>query len=256
MEPLKLSVVIPTCDRPAYLKAALGSVLNQTYPPYEVVVVDNGREQVRPADLPAFDRLRVIRALPRFGVAQARNVGAVLATGDYIAFLDDDDAWDPQYLENVCKTIETTGADVVLARLRDMATGQPMKGKQAEFSGAADLIQQIMRRNPGAGGSNTTVRRAAFAMTQGYNPWITTNQDKALVLDLLLAGCSVARAGAAWVDVRDDGQGPRQTDLSKRVQGKMRFLSVYWKRMGWRARLLNLAQIARLWAHRVRGAAR
>jgi len=241
------SVVIPTCDRPHYLNEAITSALKQSCQPREIIVIDNGYEAVDYKSLPVSQMIRLVRALPRFGVSQARNLGAILSKGEYIAFLDDDDAWDIEYLENVRQAILTKGGEIILGRLRNMRNGTLLIGKQAEFSNNSELIRKILKRNPGAGGSNTTVKRLFFSATSGYDPWITTNQDKALVLDLLLSGGKATRAEAAWVDVREDGDGPRQTILKKRIQGKFRFTRKYWAHMNWTTRFFNLMQLGRLW---------
>lgn len=240
------SVVIPTCDRPEYLRDAVGSVISQTLPAHEILVIDNGREAVARTRLPESSNLHVIRCLPKFGVSQARNVGAILSSGDYIAFLDDDDCWDKAYLQAARCTIEESEAKVVLGRLRDWNTGIPLNGKQAAFKDREDLIHQIFVRNPGAVGSNTIVAYEAFAASAGYDPWLTTGQDKALILDLLLKGEQPACASGAWVEFRANGDGPRQTELRKRVEGKKRFLRKYWGLMCWQERLFNLAQLGRL----------
>lgn len=249
----RISVVIPTCDRPQYLHDAVDSVFAQTSPADEILVIDNGREPLPPGTFTYAEGLRLVRALPRFGVSQARNLGAILASGDYIAFLDDDDGWDVGYLADVRLTIRKSGAEVVLGRLRDRFSGQPIKGKQALFRDRNDLMAQIMRRNPGAGGSNTVVERRAFTATAGYDPWITTGQDKALILDLLIAGIYPVRSDNGWIDFRNDQESQRQTDIDKRIQGKARFLRKYWGQMGWNNRLFNLAQLVRLYANRFQG---
>lgn len=240
------SVVIPTCDRPEYLREAVNSVIAQTHPAYEILVIDNGCNVVDPSQLPECHRLRVIRALPRFGVAQARNLGAILAGGDYIAFLDDDDRWDDNYLQAVLCTVQENPAEIILGRLRDGGTGEPINGKQAAFNDREDLIEQLLLRNPGAVGSNTVVARSKFLASAGYDPWLTTGQDKALVLDLLLQQAQLARATEAWVEFRIDCVGRRQSEIGNHIQGKQRFLRKYWHKMSWHQRLFNLAQIVRL----------
>ena len=240
MSKLTISVVIPTCDRPEYLRDALISVLNQTVPPQEVLVIDNGLLPVDPTLLPKSELIKVIRALPHFGVSQARNLGAILACFDMIAFLDDDDEWDICYLESVRNKHCKTGVNVVLGRLRDRVSKQPITGKQAIFYDEKDLIKKILFHNPGVVGSNTSVIRHHFFLGPGYDQSITTGQDKAMVLDLLLAGKSVGRAETAWVDFRDGGARPRQTELRKLSEGKRRFMNKYWKIMSWEQRFFNI----------------
>jgi glycosyltransferase involved in cell wall biosynthesis len=96
-----VSVVIPTLGRPYLLLRALSSVLNQTHKELEVVVVIDGPDPETTAVLRSVSdtRLKVIENLQSMTAAGARNIGAANATGDWIAFLDDDDEWLPQKLE-------------------------------------------------------------------------------------------------------------------------------------------------------------
>jgi glycosyltransferase involved in cell wall biosynthesis len=90
-----ISVVIPTCNaRPEFLEAALRCVEEQTFPAHEVIVVDNGHI---PPSIDEHATVHCVR-IPQFsGPAQARKFGASLATGEYVAFLDDD-LWENRYL--------------------------------------------------------------------------------------------------------------------------------------------------------------
>ncbi len=96
--PSLVSVVIPTTGR-ASVADAVRSVLSQTYPHTEVIVVYDGPAgelSLEPASDP---RVRVVVTGKRRGSGPARTLGTRLATGKYLALLDDDDAWRPQKLE-------------------------------------------------------------------------------------------------------------------------------------------------------------
>ncbi len=98
----KVSVIVPTCDRPEYLAEALGSIAAQTEPSFECIVVDDGSRA--PAALPFDDpRFRLIRHHTNLGVAAARNTGLRTAIGEYVAFLDDDDLWAPARLDHALR---------------------------------------------------------------------------------------------------------------------------------------------------------
>jgi glycosyltransferase involved in cell wall biosynthesis len=94
-----VSVVIPTRNRRRLLLRALRTVLNQDMRDLEVIVVDNGSDDDTSAALRRVDdeRLRLVRHEP-LGVSEARNCGLEMATGRWIAFLDDDDLWSPRKL--------------------------------------------------------------------------------------------------------------------------------------------------------------
>lgn len=249
MESSRISVVIPTCDRPDYLLECLQSVAEQTLLPHEVVVVDNSELPTRPsADWPF--RLTFFRALPRFGVAQARNLGALMSEGDYVSFLDDDDRWAKDYLEQVVAATKRTGAGVVLGRLRDLQSGEAIHGKQSQFEGATDLMEALLVRNPGTVGSAITVKKSCFIRTAGFDPCLTPSEDKALVLDLLLQGVLPARAENAWVDFRTHA-GERLTESGRLRRGKSRFLRKYWHLMTWKSRTKSVITLLRLHAFRV-----
>ncbi len=102
-----VSVVIPTFNRASVVTRALESVLLQTRPPDELLVVDDGStddtaERVR-AELPG---VRVIEQENR-GVSAARNAGIRAATGTWIALLDSDDEWLPEKLDRQLRAVTT-----------------------------------------------------------------------------------------------------------------------------------------------------
>ena len=103
----KVSVIIPTYNRSSLVKDAICSVLAQTEPDLEVIVVDDGSTD---------DTHRVVESLSdsrvsyfykvNGGVASARNFGLSKAKGEYLAFLDHDDLWPPDYLEVMVSHLE------------------------------------------------------------------------------------------------------------------------------------------------------
>jgi len=97
----RVSAVIPTRNRPGLVCRAVQSVLTQTYTDLEAIVVIDGPD---PATLEALSgindpRLRVIALDKNVGGSEARNIGVESASGEWIAFLDDDDEWLPKKTE-------------------------------------------------------------------------------------------------------------------------------------------------------------
>jgi len=95
-----VSVVIPYFNRGRYLQACLDSVLGQTQPPAETIVVDDGSDPEERRSLQGLPpQIRVMHLFPNRGVAVARNAGWRAARGDLVAFQDSDDIWEPTKLE-------------------------------------------------------------------------------------------------------------------------------------------------------------
>ena len=90
----RVTVVVPTCDRPELLRRSLETLLSQDYPDYEILIVDNAPRRPATAELVAgyaASKVRIRYATePRRGVAHARNRGLAEARGELVAFADDD----------------------------------------------------------------------------------------------------------------------------------------------------------------------
>ena len=104
---MRVSVLIPTFNRPAYLTRALTSVLAQTHKDWEALVVDDGDSRGQGAALALGDpRIQPGRNDGK-GQVDARNTALSRATGEVIALLDDDDLWeDPEHLALVVETLQ------------------------------------------------------------------------------------------------------------------------------------------------------
>lgn len=96
-----VSAVIPTRGRPGLVVRAVRSALAQTYQDLEVIVIVDGPDQATEKTLEQFEdeRLKVIALPIGVGAAQARNIAAESARGDWVAFLDDDDEWVSEKIE-------------------------------------------------------------------------------------------------------------------------------------------------------------
>ena len=95
-EDLRFSVVIPTYNGFERLKTTIRSVLDQTFPAVEIIVIDDGSTDRTPGIAQVFPgRIRYERTA-NGGQQRARNHGVGLSTGNWIALLDHDDVWEPE----------------------------------------------------------------------------------------------------------------------------------------------------------------
>jgi hypothetical protein len=171
-EPL-VSVVIATHNRPAALREALRSVLGQSVPDWEAIVVGDACRPDTAATVAAFGDSRVsyIDLPVNFGEQSGpNNIGFARARGRFVAILNHDDIWFPDHLAATTGWAEATGADVVIARgavirPRSDAGGET---RTAIFGAGKDGFYDPVIT---AGfGSAQVVRRAALERLGGWRP--------------------------------------------------------------------------------------
>lgn len=110
---MKISTIIPIKNRANLLPFTLQSIVNQTFPPHEIIIVDdNSNDDLEEAIEPFQDKIRLIRS-KKPGPGAARNKGLKIATGDIIQFFDSDDLMTKNKLETQVILLEQTGVDFV-----------------------------------------------------------------------------------------------------------------------------------------------
>ncbi len=114
------SVVIPTFNRAGLLGVALRSVLQQTCPDFELIVVDNGSTDETKISISRIgdSRIRYIFQEGSGSPASPRNHGILEARGNWIVFLDSDDTWDPRKLEVTQRKLSATSCDFLVHQQR------------------------------------------------------------------------------------------------------------------------------------------
>jgi glycosyltransferase involved in cell wall biosynthesis len=111
-----VSVVIPSYNHAKFLGRALQSVLDQTYPSWEALVIDNHSQDDTKEVVRSFGdpRIRLLKIQNHGVIAASRNLGMREANGEWIAFLDSDDFWYPKKLETIMTAIDLNDAYDVL----------------------------------------------------------------------------------------------------------------------------------------------
>jgi len=149
-----ISVIVPVFNGERFLEEGLRSALDQSLPPSEVIVVDDGSTDASAEIAESFgDPVRCTRQ-ENAGVAAARNRGLSVATGEFIAFQDHDDLWPPEKLEvQVAALRANPEVGIVSGRMRVIGGALPGRPWLAEG-----------RREPPAGAHLTAalIRRSVF----------------------------------------------------------------------------------------------
>jgi glycosyltransferase involved in cell wall biosynthesis len=148
-----VSVVIPVRNGERYLSEAIASVLQQTPPPLEVLVVDDGSTDGTAAVARSFAAPVRCIAQPALGVAAALNRGVEEARGDRLAFLDADDLWADDKLRVQTALLEARPElDAVFGHLANFAGSAPAETPMPGYSKGTMLIRRVAFERVGAFG--------------------------------------------------------------------------------------------------------
>ena len=115
IETPRISVIIPAYDIAPYITETLDSVFAQTYNNFEVIIINDGSgdtQDLETALQPYLDRI-VYGEQENLGASQARNTAICLSKGEYLAFLDGDDIWLPDFLLSQIEFLEKNDFDMV-----------------------------------------------------------------------------------------------------------------------------------------------
>ena len=208
---IPISVVIPTHNRPGGLAAAVNSVFNQTLLPKELIVADDGStppvsEEVF-ADCPAGLSTKLLRNDSPKGANNARNRGIKEATGEWIAFLDDDDEFFHQKIGVLSESIlNNPRADLFyhpaeINLVRENITYTSGTSDASKYKG---LVKQLLIRNIVGGTSMVVIRKSSLAEVGGFDEDLPAMQDKELYIRLAKNGSQFCHINKALTKYHHD----------------------------------------------------
>jgi glycosyltransferase involved in cell wall biosynthesis len=190
-KPPGFSVVIPAYEAAAFAAEAVESALAQTLPPHEVIVCDDGSTDDLAGALEAYVGRIVLLRKENGGLASARNAGIRVASGEYVAFLDADNVFLPEYLEALSELavvrpdLDILTTDAYL-ELDGEVYGRYYRGK-ARFV-ADDQRRGIIHQHFIFG--NGAIRREPLLAVGGYDETVVA-EDTDLFVRLILGGSRV-----------------------------------------------------------------
>jgi len=181
----KVSVIIPTYNRAGYIEEAIDSVLAQTYKDFEIIVIDDGSTDKTRKVLRKYTGQ--IRYFPQEnqGVAVSRNKGIAVSRGEYVAFLDSDDAWLPKKLERQVAFLEEhpdialVCGEVFLMDEKGETIHHVPHDRELPLT-FKNLFEQSLIHVP-----TTMVRRQILEEAGGFDPAVDTSEDYDLWLRII-----------------------------------------------------------------------
>ena len=154
MEGVKLSIIIPVYNAEKTLDRCINSILDQEFEAYEVILVDDGSKDTSPAlcdSYAASDHRFVVRHQVNSGVSASRNAGLDMARGEYVMFVDSDDALIPYALEDMFKSLK--GEDMAVGGYAVFVNGVlsrevcPLNTQSYKGAGCGQFFTDNIKRN-------------------------------------------------------------------------------------------------------------
>ncbi len=174
----RVSVIVPVYNGAATVAAALDSILAQSFQEIEIVAVDDGSTDGSTSVLERYaPRVRVLCQENR-GPSAARNLGVRSSSGDYLAFLDADDLWRPEFLQRSAAVLDShpecvlVYSDLELADSTGAAMGARLIGKR-DVPTLRDMLDRLWPILP----SSVVMRREAFDRAGGFPEELTSFED-------------------------------------------------------------------------------
>lgn len=180
-----VSVIIPTYARPVNLRRAIDSVLNQSYKNIEVIVVDDngeGSTEQRNTENILVDYITSNRILylthPRnMNGSAARNTGLRHSHGEYIAFLDDDDAYYPNFVSESVKALEAAPQDIGATYCNSDWISKDGSRQSKINSQSGNIISSVLMRKCVCSTSTILFKKAVCERLGGFDTRFRRHQD-------------------------------------------------------------------------------
>lgn len=183
----KISVIVPVYNAEKYLDRCIQSVLQQTYPNWELILIDDGSKDESGSIADQYeqtdDRIRVIHQ-QNAGVSAARNQGLNLATGDYVAFLDADDELTSDCFNKLLRVAIENHADIVAGKCSSDRNSTRQLGETIIWHGEEALKNALMD-NPFTYSAWAKLFHMACIGNTRFVPEIKINEDSYFIFQLL-----------------------------------------------------------------------
>lgn len=181
----RISVVIAAYNGVSrYVEQAVASVLAQTFRDFELIVVDDASSDDTVHVISAYPQAHCIRRTNNGGQAGARNDGAQMARGEFLAFLDQDDLWEPTFLEETTAVLERR-PDAAVVHSDGFQVNE--RNEILEYDSAmkqAASITQLLRGGHDTATSGTLLRKHCFDAVGGYDHQLSIWEDIDLAIRL------------------------------------------------------------------------
>ncbi len=174
-----ISVVIVNYNRPREVRDAVESLLNQSSKPFEIIIIDDA--STPPLDMKTYNsKIKIVRFDREVGLSASRNYGINIATGDFVAFIDDDCIASKQWIKEIQNGINA-GAEILGGTLKPFFKATPPKWWNEDdlgyFVGVGNSEKQQIW------GANMIFKKEVFQKIGVFNPNIGRQKGKLLAFE-------------------------------------------------------------------------
>ena len=172
-----ITVIVVNYNYGRYLAECVDSVIAQTYPNMEIIVVDDGSTDNSLNILQSYNGKVFVLHQENKGVSAARNAGVLASNGEWVAFLDSDDTWQPEKLQRQSSCIEDSAVGMVFCAVEYMDDSGRHLGYTRPQLGSDVLAQLVTFTSPTIAPSSAVVRRECLRDLGGFDEDLSTAAD-------------------------------------------------------------------------------
>lgn len=225
----QVSVMVPVYNQVRFVAATLDSVLAQSYPYIEVIVVDDGSTDDTPRVLETYaHRVQIIQQVNR-GLAGARNTGYLASRGEYLLFLDSDDLLHPDMIARHVSFLEAyPDFGLCYCAWQQISEDGTRVLGEVHPNEQGHVLAKILRRTFFFFASGTLLRRAAFERAGLFDDSLRWGEDADLWLRLAHAGFAFGYIDQALLNYRIRAHSMTASVSPKQVAGWLRVLDKFF----------------------------
>ena len=239
-------MIIPCFNAEKWLREAIDSCLQQTYPNIEIIVIDDGSTDNTLEIIRSYQDKIIWQPLPHKGGNYARNRGFDLSRGEYIQYLDADDYILPEKIERQVEFLETTGADVVYGdwrHQRHLSDGSIRLEKIEVAQSQTDILASLLA-NWWVALAALLYKRSAVENSGGWDESLTAAQDRDFFISVVINQAQVVYQPGCYAIYRRHGS------MTVSTSSKSRWLKNHYLVLGkTETHLLKLNKLSMKYRH-------
>lgn len=190
-----VSIIIPCYNAEKYIEETIVSVINQTYSNWELIIVNDGSTDNSFAIVKEFaekDKRISFIEKSNSGVSDSRNKGLEKSKGDFIAFLDADDSWKPEYLEKQITNLQANQYTISYTACQLINQNGEKLNQQIRGENNPQLDDFLIQKaNYNTNPSGIVYKKECFEKVKGFDVNLSNNADQDILIQMLAKGNSI-----------------------------------------------------------------